>query len=455
MNMFLLSVLAFVVALGLLIAIHEFGHFWVARRAGIKVLRFSLGFGKPLWRRQGSDGTEFVISMLPLGGYVKMLDGREGEVPAAEAHRAFDRQPVWKRMAVIVAGPLANFAFAVVAYWIMFVLGVPGSAPFVGEVIPESPAAWAGLKHGDRILQVGERDTPTWQAVSVALLDELLDDAQIPVVVQRPDESEERLWLDVRGMERQLTERDALFEGLGIGFLRPVVPPVIGPPQPDSPGDLAGLQAEDKVLAVAGEPVASFSELVEAVQARPGQRVRFEVERAGRWLGIDVEVGSQDVDGRIVGRIGVPMAESARAALGEFRAEQRFGPLAAIGESVGQTIEMSGLTLRMLWRMLTGDVSVKNISGPIDIAQYAGLTASIGLVPFLSFLAIISISLGILNLLPVPLLDGGQLMFQVVELAKGSPVSPRVEMWGQQIGIVALLMLMSFAFYNDIARLLS
>lgn len=455
MNMFFISVLAFVFGLGLLIAVHEFGHFWVARRVGIKVLRYSIGFGRPIWRRQGSDGTEFVLSMLPLGGYVRMLDGREGEVAEHEKHRAFDQQPVYKRMAVVIAGPAANFLFALAAYWVMFVVGVPGSAAIVGEVTAGSPAAYAGLRSGDQIVKVGERDTPTWQTVSMAMLDELLNDAQIPLTVSREDESRRTLWMDVRGMERTLTERDALFSGLGIGFMRPSLPPLVGTPSPGSPGEAAGLAAGDRVLAVDGEAVDSFSALVERIQARPGERLNLEVQRDGRRLSLDVEVGSEEVDGRILGRIGVPVAEAAWESYERFRAEQRYGPLAAVARSIGQTAEMTGLTVRMLWRMLTGDVSIKNISGPIDIAQIAGLTASIGLIPFLSFLAIISISLGILNLLPVPLLDGGQLMFQVVELAKGSPVSAKVEMVGQQIGILALLMLMSFAFYNDIARLLS
>ncbi len=454
MNMFLLSVVAFLVALGLLIAIHEFGHFWVARRAGIKVLRFSIGFGKPIWRRQGRDGTEFVVSMMPLGGYVRMLDGREGDVPASEAHRAFDRQPVSTRMAVVLAGPLANFLFAVVAYWLMFVIGVPGATPLVGEVTEGSPAAAAGLLEGDRIVRVGDRETPTWQAVSIAMLDELLENARIPLTIARENIDQQTLSLDVRGMERRLTERNALFTELGIGFLEPQLDPLLGEPVADSPGARAGLRDGDRVLAVDGVPVSNFNELVEAVQSRPQQRARFTIERNGQTLAVNVEVGSDEVDGRIVGRIGVPVAESAREAYQRFRSEERFGPLAATGQALRQTVEMSGLTLRILWRMLTGDVSIKNISGPVDIAQVAGLTASIGLAQFLKFLAVISISLGILNLLPVPVLDGGQLMFQAIEAVKGSPVSPRVEMLGQQIGIVALLMLMSFAFYNDIARLL-
>lgn len=455
MNMFVLSVLGFVVGLGVLIALHEYGHFWVARKAGIKVLRFSIGFGKPIWRRQDAHGTEFVISVLPLGGYVRMLDGREGDIAEADAHRAFDRQPVYKRMAVVIAGPLANFAFALVAYWLMFVLGVPGTAPIVGEVAADTPAAYAGLREGDLITAVGKHETPTWQSVSVAMLDELLDDAQIPLTVSSADGGTSTVWMDARGMERQLTERNALFKGLGIGPLQPSLPPIMGAPSADSPAEQAGLREGDRVLAVNGEAVDSFAALVASIQSRPGERVSFRIERDDRKIDINVMVGSDEVDGRIIGRIGVPVAEAAWASYERFRAEQRYGPFAAIAKSFSQTAEMASLTIRMLWRMLTGDVSIKNISGPIEIAQYAGLTASIGLVPFLSFMAIISISLGVLNLLPVPVLDGGQLMFQIVELVKGSPVSPRVEVIGQQIGVFALLMLMSFAFYNDIARLLS
>jgi len=455
MSMFIVSLLAFAFAISLLVAVHEYGHYWVARQAGIKVLRFSIGFGKPIWRKQGRDGTEFVISMLPLGGYVRMLDGREGDIDEQDAHRAFDRQPVYKRMAVVSAGPLANFLFALLAYWLMFVLGVPGTAPIVGEVRAESPAAYAGLREGDQIKKVGEHETPTWQSVSIAILDELLDDAQIPLTVSSVDGDNNTLWMDVRGMERELTERDGLFKGLGIGMKEPIFPAEVGEPEPDSPGEKAGIRAGDLVLAVDDEPVENFAALVGSIQSRPGQRTRFRVLRDGSEIDLDVLVGSAEVNGRIVGRIGVPVSETALESYERFRAEERFGPFAAISKSLSQTAEMSALTVRMLWRMLTGDVSIKNISGPIDIAQYAGLTASYGLVQFLSFLAIISISLGILNLLPIPVLDGGQLMFQIVEVAKGSPVSPRVEMMGQQIGMVALLMLMSFAFYNDIARLMS
>lgn len=455
MSMFFISLLAFVFGLGLLIAVHEFGHFWVARRSGIKVLRFSIGFGKPIWKKTGKDGTEFVISMLPLGGYVRMLDGREGELEDEDAHRAFDRQPLYKRMAVVSAGPLANFLFALVAYWIMFVVGVPGAAPVVGEVATSSPAAEAGLREGDVITRVGEQETPTWQSVTLALLDQLLEDAIIPLTVVSADGGSRALQIDVRGRERELTERDALFKGLGISMMQPQLPPLVGQPTAGSPGEAAGLRAGDRVLAVDAEPVDSFAALVALIQARPDRPAAFTVDRDGREINLEVMVGSDEVDGRIVGRIGVPVAEEAWESYDRFRAEQRFGPLAAVAKSMSQTAEMAGLTVKMLWRMLTGDVSIKNISGPIDIAQYAGLTASIGLVPFLSFLAIISISLGILNLLPVPVLDGGQLMFQVVEAVKGSPVSQKTELVGQQIGIVALLMLMSFAFYNDIARLLS
>lgn len=456
----LISILAFVAAIGVLVAVHEFGHFAVARALGIKVLRFSIGFGKPIWRYRpkpksgsGAGDTEYVLSAIPLGGYVKLLDEREGEVSAADLPRAFNRQPVPSRIAVLVAGPLANFLFAFLAYWIMFVAGVPGARPIIGEVEPDSYADRAGLAAGDEIIAVGGEPVGTWESALLAVLDDMLDDGSIGLTVRTESGAERRALLEVSGREAELTEPGELLTGLGFAPYAPSLPAVIGELVEGEPAALAGLTPGDRIVSAAGEKVESWTRWVDIVRARPGESIDLLVERDGNSFPLELEIGEAESEGETIGRIGA--APEVPEGLNErLLAEQRYGPVAAVAASLGRTWEMTALTLRMLWRMVLGDVSVKNISGPINIAQYAGYTASIGIVPFLNFLAIVSLSLGILNLLPVPLLDGGQILYQLIELVKGSPVSERAQAYGQQIGIALLLLLMSFAFYNDISRLI-
>jgi len=447
-------VLAFLVAIGVLVAVHEYGHFWMARRLGIRVLRFSIGFGKPLWSRRGADGTEYAVAAIPLGGYVKLLDEREGPIDPGLVTEAYNRKPVWARILVLLAGPLANFLFAVAAYWVLFVVGVPALKPVVGDVAAESTAARAGLRPGDEILGVGSKDTRTREEAVLALLDGLMNGQAVEMRVADGRGDSRQVRLEVAGDLRALTEPGALLPGLGFDFWYPAVPARVGKVLPGSPAERAGLREGDEILAVDGEPVADFAALVAIVQPKPGVRLDFAVERDGGTLSVPVEVESQREGERLVGRIGVQPA--APGALPEgMRTLERHGPLGALVHATDKTWSMSVLTVRMLWNVVTGDVSVKNLSGPINIAEYAGFSARQGILAFLSFLAIVSVSLFVLNLLPIPILDGGQIVYQLAELAKGSPLSDRAQAVGQQIGLLLLLVLMSFAFYNDLSRLFS
>ena len=447
-------VLAFLVAIGVLVAVHEYGHFWMARRMGIRVLRFSIGFGKALWTRRGADGTEYAVSAIPLGGYVKLLDEREGPVDPALAAQAYNRKPVWARILVLLAGPLANFIFAVVAYWVLFMAGIPALKPVVGEVTADSAAAHAGLRSGDEIVGVGARATGTRESAVLALLDELMNGRAIDLELRDEAGNRREARLEIAGDRRALTEPGALLPGLGFDFWYPVVPARIGKILPGSPAERAGLHEGDEILAVGAQPVEDFQALVAAVQPKPGARLEFAVERDGQALTVPVEVESQREGERLIGRIGVQPA--APEALPEgMRTLERYGPVLALARATAKTWDMSALTVRMLWNVATGDVSVKNLSGPINIAEYAGFSARQGILAFLSFLAIVSVSLFVLNLLPIPILDGGQIVFQLAELAKGSPLSERAQAVGQQVGLLLLLVLMSFAFYNDLSRLFS
>ncbi len=448
----LTSALAFVVAIAVLVAVHEFGHFWVARRLGIKVLRFSIGFGRPLWRRTGRDGTEYWVSVIPLGGYVKMLDEREGDVAPEDLPRCFNRQPPVRRIAVLFAGPAFNFLFAIAAYWVMFVAGVPAMKPLIGAVEPDSPAAVAGLRAGDRILAIGETPIETMMDAQLELLGAMVPGGRATLEVEGEDGGRRRARIEYPGDTHALTEPGAMFPGLGIGLWRPQFPAVIGRLLPEGTAAAAGLAEGDRVLSAAGRPVADWADWVAFVRARPGETVPLVVERDGRTQSLELFIGAADEDGERVGRIGAAPLVTPEM-WDPARTEQRFGPVGAVGAALAETWRMSALTVTMMGRMIAGQVSVKNISGPINIAQAAGFTAAAGAVAFLSFLAIVSISLGIINLLPIPLLDGGQIVYQFVEIAKGSPVSERVQIVGQQVGILLLLLLMSFAFYNDIVRL--
>jgi regulator of sigma E protease len=444
---------AFLVAIGILVAVHEFGHYWVAKKLGFKVLRFSIGFGKPLLMRVGKDPdrTEYCVAAIPLGGYVKLLDEREGEVSPEELPRSFTRRPVMHRVAVLLAGPAMNLLFASLLYAILAMVGSESVKPIIGQVRLDSPAAVAGLQRGDQIVRVGDRAVEDTEELQIALIRQFSDDGVIRLRVRR-DGGERSLTLRVQEDRRAMTEPGKLLPGLGFDLATWNADTVIDAVPKDSAGARAGLRVGDRVLAVDGQPVANTTEFIAMVNAAPGRDISIEVVRAGERLRIVAPVPPVVEQGRTIGRLGITLTEGPRAWPPGLVETHRSGPIDALAGGVAKTWEMSSLTVQMLWRILTGQVSAKNISGPISIAEFAGISAYLGLTAFLAFLAIISVSLGVLNLMPVPLLDGGQIVYQLVEAVKGTPLSERAQLFGQQVGIALLVVLMSLAFYNDISR---
>ena len=451
MESILFKVFAFIVAIGLLVAVHEFGHFWVARRLGVKVLRFSIGFGRPLWRRQSApDEPEYVIAAIPLGGYVKMLDEHEGPVAPHELPRAFNRQSLWVRSAVVVAGPLFNFLFAIVAFWGVLTLGETGMRPLVGEVDVESPAARAGLQAGDEILSINGEATPTWslalQAFETASV--AAPDLQIRVRDSAGVEARRAMASSEIG---DLAETPDLLKHLGLTPERPAIPPVFGKVLDDEAAAQAGVKEGDRILLADGSAIADWSDWVAYVRERPGVKIDLLVERDGDQVPLTLTPAPLARDDEVIGRIGASNAP-VPGLLQRYQVTYRMGLAEAIPAAFAKTWEYSTLTLKVIWRVLTGEASIHNLSGPITIADAAGKTASIGFVYFLKFLAIVSISLGVLNLLPVPVLDGGHLLYFAIEGLKGSPLSEEAMLQGQRIGLLLLLGLMSLAFYVDILR---
>ncbi|HBG30333.1 RIP metalloprotease RseP [Candidatus Macondimonas diazotrophica] len=451
MSQVMSSLLAFIVALALLIAIHEWGHFWVARRLGVKVLRFSIGFGRPLWRRIGRDGTEYRVAMIPLGGYVKMLDEREGPVVPSERQHAFNRQSVSVRAAIVSAGPIANLLLAIALYWLVLCLGVPGMRSLIDTPAPNTPAAVAGLEGGDEILRVNDASTPTWEQLGLRVVQAALDDVPLELQVRRADGAEQTLILDA-DWSNALDEPARINQDLGLAPYQPPLPAQLGALQSDGPAASAGLAPGDRILAMDGRPVADWADWVNQVRARPNEAVEIEISSGDETRRLTLRIGSRQQDGIRIGYVGASphVPQQLQESL---RAEYRYAPIAALPVAVQRTWQMSVMTVRMLARMATGQLGLDNLSGPINIAQYAGYSAQIGLVSYLGFLAVISISLGVLNLLPIPILDGGHLAFYLMEGIRGKPLSERVQHWGQQIGIIALVLMMGLAFYNDLVRL--
>src|SRR5580692_11290168 len=438
----------FVVAVSLLVSVHEFGHYWVARRLGFKVLRFSVGFGRPLLKWVGGvDRVEYVIAAIPLGGYVKMLDEREAPVAPAELARSFTRRPPWQRVVVLLAGPAFNILFAIIALWAIFwVSGTNEVRPRVGEILPDSIAAHAGLKSGDLITRIDGAAVEGQRDVVLGLLDGVSSRTEIGLGVTGEDGAARNLALmlpDADG-RRHLTEPAELFHGLGFQFW----PPVLGTVERNGPAARAGLAAGDRILAIDGVRMNDFHAIADYVNARPGQRLSIEYQRAGVTQQVAVQVADDEVAGKHVGHIHVTQPRYPDSLF----VHTDLSALAALGRGTSEAWNLSVLQARLFWRMVTGRVSLKNLSGPLSIAEYAGESAQAGASSFLSTLILLSLSLGFLNLLPIPILDGGQIVFQLAEWLKGSPLSERTQIFGQQVGIALLIVLMGVALYNDIAR---
>lgn len=448
---FLYSVGGFVVAIGVLVAFHEYGHYWVARRCGVKVLRFSVGFGRVLWKRTDREGVEWTISALPLGGYVKMLDEREGEVPPALRTQAFNNASVGRRIAIVSAGPVFNFLLAIAFYWLVFVVGVTGTKPVIDAPVAGTAAARAGLVAGEEVIRIGKTAVPTWQVLRTELIDQGLDGGSLALEVRSANGATRPVALPLDGVR---VDPEFLFDDLGLSPYQPPIPARLAEVVPDSPAAAAGFKAGDLLLARDGTPIESWQAWAQWLRANAGRQVLVEVERGNQRLELPMTLGSEAAQGRVMGRFGARV-EIPEHLWQDSRAEMRLDPFSALPAAIHHTWRMSVLTLKMLGRMITGEVSVKNVSGPIQIAQVAGFTVQIGLVSFLSFMAIVSVSLGVLNLMPVPLLDGGHLLYYLAEAIKGSPLPERVQEMGQRLGLMLLVMLTGLAFYNDIARLLN
>jgi regulator of sigma E protease len=447
----LLTIGWFLLVLVILVTFHEFGHFFVARRCGVKVLRFSVGFGKPLWSWRDRHDTEFAIAAIPLGGYVKMLDEREGEVAEEELHRAFNRKSVWQRMAIAAAGPAANFILAIVIFWGLFLQGSTGLAPVVGEVEPGSVAARAGLEPGQEIVAIDGVSTPTRQAVFKQLMLRLGESGDLRFTIQYPDSNyryESEVTLD--GWLKGVEEPDPV-EGLGLSFYQPTWRPVVDSVEPGSAADRGGLQAGDELLAVSGETLENWQEWVSFVRERPGLTLALTVSRSGVERQLQVTPEPIMDNGKEVGRVGV---------VGKFPEwpeemvrRQSYGVLGALWKGVDETGDSIRFVLVSVQKLFLGEISTKNLSGPIGIAKVAGDSARAGAQYYIQFLALLSVYIAVFNLLPIPVLDGGHILYCVIEAIKGSPVSERIQVLAYQVGLVMLLGVMVLAFYNDILRL--
>jgi regulator of sigma E protease len=448
----------FVVAVSLLVTVHEFGHYWVARRLGFKVLRFSVGFGRPLISRiAGPDRTEYVLAAIPLGGYVKMLDEREGPVPTADLGRSFTRKPPWQRIAVLLAGPAFNIAFAILVLWGMFwVSGITEFKPVVGDVLQDSIAARGGLRSGDEILSINGAPVVGQRDVMFDLLDAVSSRGLASLAVRGKDGATRSANLNVPDREERvhLTEPAALLRGLGFEFWLPALPAILGPVSADGPAARAGLKTGDQITAIDGKRVSDFRDIVARVSAHPGETLTFRYLRGGAENTVRIPVATDKDGNKVVGRIRVQQPPGKKLP-DDMVMQIQLSPAGALSRATQEAWSMTALQGRLFWRMVLGQFSMKNLNGPLSIAEYAGESAEAGVASFLGFLVLISLSLGFLNLLPIPILDGGQIVFQLVEWLKGSPLSERAQAFGQQVGIALLILLMGVALFNDIARQLS
>ncbi|OBY92321.1 RIP metalloprotease RseP [Pseudomonas sp. AU11447] len=447
----LYMVVGLIVALGVLVTFHEFGHFWVARRCGVKVLRFSVGFGTPLVRWHDRHGTEFVVAAIPLGGYVKMLDEREGDVPVELLDRAFNRKTVFQRIAIVAAGPVANFLLAILFFWVLAMLGSQQIKPVIGSVVADSPAAVAGLASGQEVVAVDGEAVDGWSSVNLQLVRRLGETGELSVTVLEKGSSVPAVHqVRISSWLKNEDNPDPI-GGLGIQPWRPSVAPLIAELDEKGPAKAAGLQIGDRIVTLDGQQVTDWQEVVSRVRAMPEGKVTLEVERAGRKQELALTLAAKGEGKARTGYLGAGVAGGQWPP--EMLREVSYGPVAAVGQALSRTWSMSLLTLDSLKKMVLGQLSVKNLSGPITIAKVAGASAQSGVGDFLHFLAYLSISLGVLNLLPIPVLDGGHLLFYMVEWVRGRPLSERVQAWGMQIGISLVVGVMLLALVNDLSRL--
>jgi len=454
MNEILLSIFAFVVSIGLLITFHEFGHFWVARLFDVKVLRFSIGFGRSIFTKVfGNDRTEFTIGIFPLGGYVKMLDDREGKIKDEEREREFNGKPVWQRFCIVLAGPIFNFIFAIIVYSIVYFVGINALKPIVGNVEPFSISAKSGFVEGQQILAVNDKTTPTWVTVHDAFISNIISENIVSIDVVDINGVKQTFDLNLSDISIDEMVEGKLLNRIGLGVVKFKLPAIIGEVQKNSPAETNGLLKNDRIVSINSNLIDSWEELVEIIKASPDKDLNVEILREETLVNIQLKPESYQLNDENIGRIGVGPAINDGFYDHYFTLEQ-YSLHLAILRAFQKTWEMSVLTLKVLAKMITGDASVKNLSGPITIAEYAGQQAGIGITAFLTFLAIVSISLGVLNLLPIPLLDGGHLVYYVIEFVTGRPVSDSIQITGQQIGLFLLLGLMGLALYNDFVRLL-
>ncbi|ASI95707.1 sigma E protease regulator RseP [Vibrio rotiferianus] len=446
------NLVSFIVALGILVAVHEFGHFWVARRCGVKVEKFSIGFGKSIWSKVGKDGTEYSISMIPLGGYVKMVDSRIDDIPEHEKHLAFDQKPLWKRTSIVAAGPIFNFLFAIVAYWLVFLIGVPAVKPVIGEVTPNSIVAQAGIESGMELKSISGIKTPDWESVNMGLISHIGDDS-VTMTLSSANEvgSEVTRTLDIRDWNFD-PETQSTMQSLGFKPYTPEIFTELAQVSEGGAAEKAGLQADDKIISINGNKISKWEEVVEAIRSHPETPMELTVLRQGEEQSFTLTPGSRELANKqLVGFAGIApkVAEWPES----YRFELQFGVFESIGKAIDKTGQVIGLTISMLKKLIVGDVGLNNLSGPISIAKGAGATADYGLVYFLGFLALISVNLGIINLVPLPMLDGGHLLFFAIEAVIRRPVPEKVQEMGYKIGGAIIFSLMALALFNDFTRL--
>ncbi|MGR5066973.1 MULTISPECIES: sigma E protease regulator RseP [Vibrio] len=446
------NLVSFIVALGILVAVHEFGHFWVARRCGVKVEKFSIGFGQSIWSKVGKDGTEYSISMIPLGGYVKMVDSRVDEVPENEKHVAFDQKPLWKRTSIVAAGPIFNFLFAIFAYWLVFLIGVPAVKPVIGEVTPNSIIAQAGIESGMELKSISGIKTPDWESVNMGLISHIGDDSMTVTLTSANEVgSEVTKTLDIRNWHFD-PETQSAMHSLGFTPFTPEIYTELAQVGEGSAGEKAGLRAGDKIVAMGGKNISNWNEVVEAIRSNPETPIEMTVLRQGDEQSLTLTPSSRELANKqVVGFAGIApeVAEWPES----YRFELQFGVFDSVGKAIDKTGQVIGLTISMLKKLIVGDVGLNNLSGPISIAKGAGATADYGLVYFLGFLALISVNLGIINLVPLPMLDGGHLLFFAIEAIIRRPVPEKVQEMGYRIGGAIIFSLMALALFNDFTRL--